>query len=105
LERDGKCSARGRCAISIRVTKYIPQTQNLLDLTVLTSLQKVVIPLKKGIHAFSTTLKDMDSRLRGNDAQALSRLYAVESVLADQALHKFKMLCNISFKNLDESLK
>jgi hypothetical protein len=29
--------------------------------------QKFVIPLKKGIHAFYSHLKTLDSRLRGND--------------------------------------
>jgi hypothetical protein len=47
----------------------------------LTSLQKVVIPLKKGIHAFINYLKRIDSRLRGNDTQVLSRLFAVASML------------------------
>ncbi len=52
----------------------------------MTSLQKVVIPLKKGIHAFFNYLKRVDfaplpdmARLRGNDTQVLSRLFAVAS--------------------------
>ena len=52
-----------------------------------TSLQKAVIPVKKGIHyAFINYLKRMDftqpdmTRLRGNDTQVLSRLFAVTSV-------------------------
>jgi hypothetical protein len=48
----------------------------------LTSPQKVVIPAKAGIHIFTNYLKRMDSRLRGNDTQVLSRLFAVVSDLA-----------------------
>ena len=40
-----------------------------------------VIPAKAGIHAFPDGYRSpyMDSRLRGNDAQDLSRLFAVNS--------------------------
>ncbi len=48
------------------------------------SLQKVVIPLKKGIHAFLNYLEKMDFKplldmacLRENDTRVLSRLFAV----------------------------
>lgn len=51
------------------------------------SLQKVVIPLKKGIHDFFKYLKRIDfallpdmACLRGNDIQVLSRLFAVASL-------------------------
>jgi hypothetical protein len=56
-------------------------------LRVRTSLQKIIIPLKKGIHSFFNYLKRTDfaplpdmARLRGNDTQVLSRLFAVASV-------------------------
>jgi len=49
---------------------------------------KVAIPLKKGSHAFFNYLKRMDfaplpdmARLRGNDTQVLSRLFAVASCM------------------------
>jgi hypothetical protein len=57
-----------------------------------TSLQKVVIPLKKGIHAFFNCLKRMDSRLRGNDNQVLPRLFAGASSQKKTSWKPEKML-------------
>jgi hypothetical protein len=48
-----------------------------------TSLQKVVIPAKAGIHVFTNYLKKMDSRLRGNDTQVPSRLFVAVSSRRD----------------------